>query len=170
MEKLLSELGINLPSLLAQLVNFALLMGLMYLLAYKPIMKMLDGRSNRIKESMEQTEQIKQQVEQAEEGYKAKIEEASQQGQLIIDRATRTSEEIRQKAGQEAKEEAETLIARARAEIKYERNEVIDELRREYADLTIMAAEKVIERSLDKKAHRKIIDKVLEESQGLNKG
>jgi len=170
LEKLLLELGINLPSLLSQLVNFALLMGLMYLLAYKPIMKMLDGRSNKIKESMEQTEQIKQQAEQAEEGYKAKIEEASQQGQLIIDRATRTSEEIRQKARQEAKEEAETLIARARAEIKYERNEVIDELRREYADLTIMAAEKVIERSLDKKAHRQIIDKVLEESQGLNKG
>lgn len=166
----ISELGINLPSLLAQLVNFALLLGLLYLVAYKPIMKMLDERSNKIKESMEQTEQIKKQAEQAEEGFKAKIGEASQQGQLIIDRATRTSEEIRQKARQEAKEEAEVLLARARAEIRRERDEVIDELRREYADLTILAAEKVIERSLDKKAHRQIIDKVLEESQGLKKG
>ncbi len=169
MEKLLSELGINLPSLLAQLVNFALLLGLMYLFAYKPIMKMLDERSRKVKESMEQTEQIKKQAEQAEEAFKVKIEEASHQGQLVIDRATRTSEEIRQKARQEAKEEAELLLARARTEIRRERDEVIDELRREYADLTIMAAEKVIERSLDKKAHRQIIDKVLEESQSLNK-
>lgn len=166
----LSELGINLPSLLAQLVNFALLLGLLYLVAYKPIMKKLDERSNKIKESIEQTEQIKKQAEQAEEGFKARVEEASQQGQLIIDRATRTSEEIRQKARREAKEEAEALLARARAEIRRERDEVIDELRREYADLTIMAAEKIIERSLDKKAHRQIIDKVLEESQGLKKG
>jgi F-type H+-transporting ATPase subunit b len=166
----LSELGINLPSLLAQLVNFALLLGLLYLVAYKPIMKKLDERSNKIKESMEQTEQIKKQAEQAEEGFKARVEEASQQGQLIIDRATRTSEEIRQKARREASEEAEALLARARAEIRRERDEVIDELRREYADLTIMAAEKIIERSLDKKAHRQIIDKVLEESQGLKKG
>jgi len=166
----ISELGINIPSLLAQLVNFALFLGLMYLVAYKPIMKMLDERSRKVKESMEQTEQIKKQAQQAEEAFKAKIEEASQQGQMIIDRATRTSEEIRQKARQEAKEEAETLLARARAEIKHERDEIIRELRREYADLTIMAAEKVIERSLDKKAHQHIIDKVLEESKSLKKG
>ena len=166
----ISELGFNIPLLIAQLVNFGLLLGLMYLLAYKPIIKMLDKRSNKVKESMEQTEQIKQQVEQAEEGYKAKIQEASQQGQLIIDRANKTGEEIKQKARQEANEEADSMLTRARAEIKHEREEVIDELRREYADLTIMAAEKVIERSLDKKAHRQIIDKVLEESQNLNKG
>jgi len=166
----ISELGFNIPLLIAQLVNFGLLLGLMYLLAYKPIIKMLDKRSNKVKESMEQTEQIKQQVEQAEEGFKAKIQEASQQGQLIIDRANKTGEEMKQKARQEAKEEADSMLARARAEIKHEREEVIDELRREYADLTIMAAEKVIERSLDKKAHRQIIDKVLEESQNLNKG
>ena len=56
------------------------------------------------------------------------------------------------------------LIARARTTIQRERDDAVDELRREFADLTILAAEKVIDRSLDKEAHRQVIDKVLEES------
>ena len=160
----LSGLGINLQTLVAQIVNFVILFGLLYLVAYKPIMRMLDERSRKVKESMEQTEHIKEQAARAEEQYEQRIEAASKEGQEVIARAIRTGEETRQQSQQEARQEAELLIERARTEIKRERNEAIYELRKEYADLTIRAAEKVIERSLDKDAHRQLIDKVLEES------
>ena len=163
-------LGVNLPSLLAQIVNFAILLGILYLVAYKPVMRMFDERSRRIKESMEQTEKIKQQAEKAEEEFKKQIEQAGRKGQEIIDRAVLTGEEVGQKAKAEAKKEAEALLARARAEIRRERDEVIDELRQEFADLTILAAGEVIEQSLDKEAHRQLIDRVLEESTELKKG
>ena len=58
-------LGINVPTLTAQIVNFAILLGLLYLVAYRPLMRMLDERSRRIKESMEQTELIKEQAAKA---------------------------------------------------------------------------------------------------------
>ena len=163
-------LGISLPRLLAQIVNFAILFGLLYLVAYKPIMRMLDERSRKVKESVEQTESIKEQMAHAEEEARRRIEVASKEGQEVVTRAVRTGEEIRQKAQQEARPEAEALIAKARLEIQRERDEAIDELRREFTDLTIVAAEKVIERSLDKEAHRQLIDKVLEESSSLKKG
>ena len=99
-----------------------------------------------------------------------RIEAASKERQEVIARAIRTGEELRQQSQQEARQEAESLIARARTEIQRERDEAIGELRKEFADLTIMAAEKVIERSLDKDAHRQLIDKVLEESTTLKKG
>ena len=166
----LAGLGISLPTLLAQIVNFIILFGLLYLVAYKPIMRMLDERSRKIKESMEQTEFIKEQAARAEEEAKKRIGEASKEGQEVIARAARMGEEVRQEAEQKAKQEAESLITRARMEIQRERDGAIDELRREFADLTIMAAEKVIERSLDKEAHRQVIDKVLEESKTLKKG
>jgi len=165
----LEGLGINLPTLIAQIVNFAILFGLLYLVAYKPIMRMLDERSRRIKESMEQTEAIKEQAARAEEEAKKRIETAAKEGQQIIARAVRTAEEIRQKAQQEAKPEAEAIIAKARLEIQRERDEAIAEMRRELADLTIMAAEKVIERELDREAHRQLIEKVLDESKALKK-
>ena len=166
----LESLGINIPTLIAQIVNFALLFGLLYLFAYKPVMRMLDERSQRIKESMEQTEYIKEQADRAEEEAKKKIDEASKEGQEVIARAVRTGEEMRQQAQQEARQDAESLIARARSEIQRERDEAIDELRTEFADLTIQAAEKVIDRSLDKEAHRELIEKTLEESTTLKKG
>ena len=166
----LTGLGINLPTLLAQIINFAILLGLMYLVAYKPIMRMFDERSRKIKESMEQTEYIKQQAAHAEEEVKKQLEAASKEGQKVIARAMRTGEEVKREAQQEAKQEAESLIARARTEIQRERDDAIDELRKEFADLTILAAGKVIDRSLDKKAHRQLIDKVLEESTTLRKG
>ncbi len=162
-------LGINLPALIAQIVNFLILFGLLYLVAYKPIMRMLDERSRKIKESMEQTEFIKEQAARAEEEFERRIEAAAKEGQEVVARAARTGEELRQKAQQQAKQEGEALINRARAEIQRERDGAIGELRKEFADLTIMAAEKVIDRSLDKKAHRQIIDKVLEESTSLKK-
>jgi len=166
----LANLGINLPTLLAQIVNFVILFGLLYLVAYKPIMRILDERSRKVKESMEQTEFIKQQAEQAEEEAKKRIEAASKEGQEVIARAARTGEEVGRQAQQEARQEAETLITRARVEIQRERDDAIDELRKQFADLTILAAGKVIDRSLDKETHRQLINKVLEEAPTLKKG
>jgi F-type H+-transporting ATPase subunit b len=166
----LASLGINMPVLLAQIINFIILFGLLYLVAYKPIMRMLDERSRKIKESMEQTEHIKQQAERAEEEAKKRINAAAKEGQEAVARAVKTGEEVKREAQEQAKQEAEALIVRARSEIQHERDEAIDELREEFADITIEAAGKVIDRTLDKKAHREIIQKVLDESTTLKKG
>ena len=166
----LANLGVSLPTLLAQIVNFVILFGLLYLFAYRPIMRMLDKRSGKIKESMEHTEYIREQAAHAEEEAEKRINAASEEGQKVVARAVRTGEELRQQSQEEARQEADSLITRARVEIQRERDDAIDELRREFADLTILAAGKVIDRSLDKKAHRQLIDKVLEESTALKKG
>ena len=157
-------LGISIPTLITQVVSFIILLVLLRVFAYKPIMKMLDERSRRIKESMEQAESVKQQSAKAEEELKKQIEQASREGQERIARAVKAGEEVKQKAQEDAKKEAEQLITRARAEIRHERDEAIDDVRKEFADLTVLAAGKVIEKSLDKDEHRELIEKVLNES------
>ncbi len=163
-------LGINLPSLLAQIVNFLILLGLLYLVAYKPVMRMLDERSRRIKESMDKTEEVKKQADQAEQEMTKRIAAASDEGQKLVEQAVKAGGEARRQAQLEAKKEADGIIARARAEIKRERDEAVGELRREFADLAVLAAGKVIDRSLDKESHRQLIEKVLKESSGLKQG
>jgi F-type H+-transporting ATPase subunit b len=162
-------LGVTWSTLVAQIINFVILLGLLYLVAYKPILRMFDERSRRIKESMEQTETIREQAARADEDVKKRMEEAGKEGQEVISRAMRTGEEARQKIQQEARQEAEAILDRARLEIQRERDEAVDELRQEFTDLTIEAAGKVIEKSLDKEAHRELIDKVLDESTNLKK-
>ena len=160
----ISELGINLPTLLTQVVTFIILLVILRFVAYKPIMRMLDERSKRVKESMEQAEAVKEQSARAEDELKKQLEEASREGQERITRAVKAGEEVKLKAQEEAKKEAETLLDRARAEIQRERDDAVGEVRREFADLTVLAAGKVIEKSLDKEEHRELIDKVLKES------
>ena len=166
----MEQLGFNVSSLLAQVVNFVILFALLSLVAYKPLMKMLDERSRRIKESLEQAETVRAQAEAAGEETKQRLAEASREGQELVNKALKIGDELRQKAQAEAKAESEVILSRARAEIQQERDEAIDGVRRAFADLTILAAEKVIDRSLDKKAHREVIDEVLKKSQTLKKG
>jgi F-type H+-transporting ATPase subunit b len=166
----IAKLGINGANLLAQVINFGILFVLLYLLAYKPILKMLDQRAKKIKDSIEQTEMVKDQAARAEEESRRRIEAGIKEGQELIGKATKAADEVRLDGQRKAQEEAQALIARARSEIQRERDEAVGALRQEFADLTIMAAEKVIDRSLDKKAHRDVIDKVLDEATTLKQG
>jgi F-type H+-transporting ATPase subunit b len=165
----MSGLGINAWLLAAQVVNFIILLVIVRLFIYKPVLNMLDERARKIKESMDEVQKVKEQAALTEEEFKKKIDAASREGQEVIGRAMRTGEEARQRAQTEAKQEAQALVEKARVEIQREREQTIGELRQEFADLTVVAAEKVIGQSLDKEAHRKLIDQVLDESAGLKK-
>ncbi|MDO8635015.1 MAG: F0F1 ATP synthase subunit B [Dehalococcoidia bacterium] len=162
-----AKLGINLPSLVAQLLNFIILLVLLYLFAYKPILKMLDKRSEKIKESMDQAEKIKLQTAQSEEQIRSQLEASRKEGQALIAQASQMGDKLKEEARKEARQEAEALIVKARSEIQREMGDATDALRREFADLAIKAAEKVINQSLNKDSHRKLIDDVLSQAKTL---
>jgi len=157
-------IGINLPLLVAFLVNFIILFGVLGFILYKPVLKMLDERQLKIKESIEQAERIKEQTMHSEEEIKTQIETARKEGQAIIAQAAQVGEKLSEEAKEKAKREAEILIAKAQTEIQQERDKAIDELRIEFANTTILAAEKVIKEALDKEKHNKLIDEVLKEN------
>jgi F-type H+-transporting ATPase subunit b len=164
----IGALGINLPGLLAQLINFTILLVILRLVAYKPVMRMLDERSRRVKEGLEAAEQMKEQAAQADVETQKRLEEARQEGQALIGQAQQIASRLQDEGRQQARVEGEALLARARNEIQLERDEAISQIRRQFADLTITAAEKVIGQSLDKKAHERLIEEVLAES-GIKK-
>ncbi len=157
-------IGINLPLLVAFLVNFIILFTLLGVFLYKPVLKVLDERQTKIKESMEQAEKIRQETAHSEEEIKAHLEKARKEGQAVIAQATQIGERIKEEAKDGARQEAESLIAKARTEIQLERDKTVEELRAEFADIAILAAEKMIKETVDKKKHRKLIDEVLKES------
>jgi len=160
----MEELGINIPGLLGQIINFGLLLLLLYFLGYRPIMRMLKERQRRIEEGIRFADEAKKNAERAEEEFKKRLDEAGRKAREIIESATKRGEALREEIVAKAKEEAEALLERAREEIRREREEAIERIRKEFVDLSILAAEKVIKRSLDKETHRKIIEEFLEET------
>lgn len=160
----MGDIGINVPGLVAQLVCFFILFGLLTFLLYKPVRRILDERSERIRVSMEQAEQIKETMAKTEEQVKEQLGAARREGQNILAQAGQMGERLREEAREEAKQDAETIITRARTEIQRERDDAIEELRRQFADLAITAAEKVISETLDREKHRRLIEEVLEQA------
>ena len=156
-------IGITWQGLVAQLICFGILFGLLTLVLYRPVRRILDERSERIRVSMEQTAQIKETMAKTEEQVEELLEAARREGQNILAQAEQVGERLREEAREQAKQDAEIVIARARGEIQRERDEAIDELRREFVDLAITAAEKVISETLDREKHRRLIEEVLEE-------
>jgi F-type H+-transporting ATPase subunit b len=157
----IADIGINVPVLIAQIVNFVALILLLRLVAYKPILGMLHARSERIREGLMAAERGREaQVEASREAQEA-IDAARREGQNIIAQAQVVAQRLSEEGRQQAQVQAEVLITRARSEIQLERDTAINELRREFADLTIAAAEKVIGQSLDRAAHQRLIEQTL---------
>ncbi|MBI5285670.1 MAG: F0F1 ATP synthase subunit B [Chloroflexi bacterium] len=160
----IADLGINLPVLVAQLVNFTILLVVLRLVAWGPLTKMLDERSERIRESLSAADQAKAQVAESERQVQEQVEAGRRDAQNLIAQAQEISNRIQADARSQAQADADATLARARNEIQLERDTAIAELRKEFADLTISAAEKVITTSLDRNQHRRLIDEALAES------
>lgn len=160
----ITDLGINLPVLLFQIVNFTFLLLVLRIFVYKPVLKMLDERRERIREGLSAAERGREQAAEAERLAQEQIDAARREGQQIVQNAQAISQRLQEDGRQQAQQQAEAILERARNEIQLERDTAIAELRREFADLTISAAEKVISQSLDRNAHQRLIEQALAES------
>ncbi|MGD8466267.1 MAG: F0F1 ATP synthase subunit B [Anaerolineae bacterium] len=163
----MEALGINLGYLVSQIVNFTLLAVLLYLVAYKPIMRMLDDRSARIKKGLEDAEQASKRAAEMEQEFEQRMVTARKEGQEIIAQATQMSEKTRQDILDKAREEASAIVERAKEDIARERELAMAELREQLADLSLAISEKVIGESLDERRQRELIADFLKETEEL---
>ncbi|MEX2080272.1 MAG: F0F1 ATP synthase subunit B [Dehalococcoidia bacterium] len=159
-----SALGINGPQLLAQVANFVVLLIVLRLTLYKPILRMLDERRQRIAEGLNAAEKARAEAAQAQVNIQAQLDTARREGQELVASAQAIGTRLQTEAREQAARDRETALERARAEIQMERDRAIADLRREFADVTVAAAERVINQSLDRDAHRRIIDEALADS------
>jgi F-type H+-transporting ATPase subunit b len=164
MDKAVEALGLNLPQLIAQVANFFVLLVILRLTLYKPILKMLDERKQKIAEGLNAAEIARAEAASAQANIQAQLDAARKDGQEIVANAQNIATRIQTDAREQAAKDREAALERARTEIQLERDQAIAELRSEFAGITVSAAEKVINQSLDRQAHQRIIDETLAES------
>src|SRR4030042_1664315 len=114
----MGAIGINLPLLVAFVINFVILFALLGLVLYKPAMKMLDERSKKIKESMERAEATKEEYVHAGEEVKKLISKAREDGQALVNQATQIGERLKEEAKEGARKEAQVIVDRTGGELK----------------------------------------------------
>ena len=158
---MLESLGISLVTVAWHAVNFLLLLWLLQRFLLRPILKMLDDRSNRIRDSLAQAEEVRAQTARMEEESRGILDEARREGQQMLAQARTNAERIAAEATQRAQDEANHIVERAKQELAREREQAFQELRAQIADLTVTAASHVIRRSLDDSAHRELVREFL---------
>ena len=132
-------------------------------LAFPRIGEFLDKRARSIAEAIEASERTKAEADQLLEEYRARLREAREQADDIVARARKAAETRQDEAKVEAKQYREELMAATRRDIEAETRRALDEIRKEVADLTLIATEKVTRKSLDGDDHRRLIEEALGE-------
>jgi F-type H+-transporting ATPase subunit b len=131
--------------------------------AFPRINEALDRRRRRIEESIDAAERSRQEADQLLAEYRDRLREAREQAEDIVVRARRAADRLEDEAKVESKQLREQMMADTRREIEQETRRSIDEIRREVANLTVAATEKVTRMSLDDEDHRRLIRDALEE-------
>lgn len=159
----MTQLGVNLPTLIAYLLNFGILLAILFFFAYKPLLRTLDRRSESIRDSLAAADRAREEAASSQAAIEERLNESRREGQRLLDQAKEAADRYREEEMGRARQEAESFVERARSDIRRERDAAIAEVRVGFGDLAITAAERVIRHSLDRQAHQELIAQVLEE-------
>lgn len=150
----MDALGIEWTLLLAQLVNFGILIILLRMFLYQPVLNMLNARKERIAQSMKDAERVSAAAREAEQEKAKVLEQARREAQEIRAQATRDAEKIAQDVRGRAEVEATDIRMKAQADAAKQAELALADANKQIADLAIMATEKLLGRELANKAEQ----------------
>jgi F-type H+-transporting ATPase subunit b len=153
------SLGLMIWTLVAFLITFVLLRKL----AFPRIQEALEKRQNAIEESIDAAERTRHEADALLAEYRERLKEARSQSEQIVERARKAGEARERDGIEEGKAKREELMEQARRDIEAETQRAIQEIRKEVADLTIMATEKVTRKTLNQDDQRRLVEEALRE-------
>lgn len=148
-------------SLLVQVVNFLILLFILYRFAYKPLLATLEGRTAAIKQQLAEAQAAREQAQRQAAEFDARLREAQVEAQAVRERALREAAELRERLTAEARQEAARLLEGARAEIAQDVRRAKGELRAEVGTLAVEIAERLIHKSLRDEDHQRLVQEAL---------
>jgi F-type H+-transporting ATPase subunit b len=161
MEELVKTFHVELNLLLAQIVNFAIVLIVLYKFAYKPILKTLNDRTKKIEKGLKNSEEASKKLEEITEKEKDVLMKAKKQAQEIIkiaqDSATREAAAI----SVEAQSQNRKMLDDAKIQLEREKGKIVSEVKSEIAGLVILAVEKIISEKLDSTKDKELIEKAI---------
>ncbi len=156
----MNPVGIN-ATLIIQLITFAVLVALLFKYLYGPLRKAMDARQARIADGLAAAERGKEELDLAQKRAADILREAKDRAAGIVAAAEKRSNEMREEAQNRAREEADRIIAGARAEIEVESNRAREQLRGQVVQLVIDGTERILQREIDLQAHQDIVGRMV---------
>lgn len=150
-------------TLVAQVVNFLLLLGVVAWFGYKPIMDVIEERQKRIADDLDNAEKLKQEAIKVKRNYDKQFLDAHTESQLVVEKANKAAKEVYDQMLAQARKEQEKMFEDAREQIMREKNNALFEVREEVISLSMLVAGKIIDHKIDAETDQKLINDFLDE-------
>ena len=162
MEELVKIFHIDIKLILAQMVNFTIVLLVLYKFAYKPILKILNDRTEKIDKGLKDAENAARKMEEMTEKEKEILGEAKKEAQKIITEAEKVGTKNKEEIIIESNKQAEKILVDAEKKIESEKTKMFTEVKAEVADLIVAATGKIINEKLDTRKDKELIEKSIE--------
>lgn len=149
---------INFSEMIWTIINFIVLLAILNKFLYKPLMNMLEKRSEEIAGNLSSASAAKDEAQAMLVQYRQQLEEARQEAQNLVNKAIKIGEDTRNQMLTQAREEAGELLVKAKQEIQAEKQHALASIRDEVATLALLAAGKVIERNLTTEDNQRLVE------------
>jgi F-type H+-transporting ATPase subunit b len=153
----------NVGLMIWTLLLFVISMYILYKVAFPRITAALDRRQKTIEDSIDAADRTRREADDILAEYRERLKEARGQAEQIIDRARKAGEVHERDSESEAKARREQLMEQTRREIELETRRAIEDIRREVADLTVAATEKVTRKVLTEQDQQRLVQEALSE-------
>jgi F-type H+-transporting ATPase subunit b len=158
----MEALGINFNLFLAQVINFGVVVGALFYLLYKPVLKMLRDRTERIEQSLQESDQVQEQLDNARRDYDAEIARARQEAATILSQAQERARSQEAEIVSQARQDADRIRTEAREQAQQERDQMLREVKDQVAGLVTLTASRVLQAELAAQGHDRLINESLE--------
>ncbi len=165
MDQLFTQFGIQPHLLIAQIINFGIIVTVLYLVAYKPILRILDQRRDRIEKSLEQAKGIEERTQKLEAEIEKRLHEGREQATQIIAEAKDVGENARNEILVKTSKEISDLTLRAKEEIAREKEKMMEEIKDYIVRTSFLIVDKIVSEKLDDKTKEMMIDAAFHELQ-----
>jgi len=145
-------------SLIIQMINFIVLLVVLYRLLYKPFVAKMEERTEAIRKSLDEAQAARAEATRQQEENTARLRTAYQEAAAIREQALKEAADEQRRLVEAARVESQRLIDTAKAQMETDVRRAREELRREVADVATAVAEKLIRKSLRDEDHRRIVD------------
>lgn len=158
----LGMLGINLKIFIAQLINFLVVLLVLWKWMYKPLVKLLDQRAERIADSVKKAQEIEEQLSKTKNEQVQILNQAKTEAAQILSQAHTDAEKRKQEMVENAKQEVQRVVSQGKEQLKAEKVAMIRDAKSEIVEIVVAAAEKILKESVDQKKSQKLAQDTVE--------
>jgi len=160
MESIVSTFHIDWKIILAQAINFALVVAVLYFFALKPLSKLMAERREKIEKGLNDAKEHALLLERTKNEYEAVLVKARREGEVIFEQGKKDALAKREELLAEAKKEVESLITAGKSKLEEEKKKIVEEARGEIANLALQITEKVLNEKLPSSFNEKMIKEI----------